>query len=237
MRKRRHKRKMNHILIVTSDMADADVKHYRIRPWISRAVVFFLVIVVGALAGYFVYGGSLWASVNTRNQGQSERVQQLEQEKNALEAQIAELNERVQILSNTVNAKEQSEQALAEQLAKQSNPTEFPLTGSASMEEITEGDPLCIFQASAGTMVVATASGTVQSVTDDEEYGHCVRIDHGNGYVTIYRNKGDTTVKQGDSVVQGTTLYIIGEDNTQLGYQMMKDDAYINPMDMLAING
>lgn len=237
MRQRRHKRKKNHILIVTSDMANADVKYYRIRPWITQTAVSFLVIVIGILAGYLLYEGELWAAVNTKNQGQSERVQQLELEKSALEAQIEELNERVQILSNTVNAKEQSEQALAEQLAKQSSPTEFPLTGSASMEEITEGDPMCVFQASAGTMVVATASGTVQSVTDDEEYGHSVRIDHGNGYVTIYRNKGDATVKQGDSVVQGTTLYIIGQDNVQLGYQMMKDEVYINPIDMLALSG
>lgn len=237
MRQRRHKRKKNHILIVTSDIPHAEVKHYRIRTWIIRTTVLFLVIVVGVLAGCLLYEGRLWTVVSINNQGQSERVQQLEQEKEALELQITELNERVQILSNTVNAKEQSEQALAEQLAKQSMPTEFPLTGSASMEEIIEGDPICVFQASAGTMVIATASGTVQSVTDDEEYGHCVRVDHGNGYVTIYRNKGDATVKQGDSVVQGTTLYIIGQDNVQLGYQMMKDEAYINPMDILAISG
>lgn len=237
MRQRRHKRKMNHILIVTSDVADAGVKHYRIKPWITQTVVLFLFVVVGVLIGYFVYEGRIWTSINERNQGRSERVQQLEQENQDLKDQIEALNDRVQILSNTVNEKVQSEMALSEQLAKQSSPTEFPLTGSASMEEITEGEPMCVFQASAGTTVVATASGTVQSVTDDEEYGHSVRIDHGNGYVTIYRNKGDVTVKQGDSVVQGTTLYIIGQDNAQLGYQMMKDEEYINPMDMLAING
>ena len=116
-------------------------------------------------------------------------------------------------------------------------PTEFPLTGSASMQEAAEGDPMCVFTASSGTMVVATANGTVTAVNDDGEYGHNVWIDHGNGYVTIYRNKGDAIVKQGDGVVQGTTLFLIGEDNTTLGYQMMKDGAYINPMDMLAISG
>lgn len=237
MRQRRHKRKMNHILIVTSDMADAGVKHYRIRSWITRTIVLFLFAVIGLLAGYFIYRGKIWTSISAQSRGQSEQVQQLEQENKELKAQIEELNDRVQILSNTVNEKVQSEMALSEQLAKQSSPTEFPLTGSASMDEITEGEPMCVFQASAGTTVVATASGTVQSVVDDEEYGHSVRIDHGNGYVTIYRNKGDVTVKQGDSVVQGTTLYIIGQDNTQLGYQMMKDEEYINPMDMLVIDG
>ena len=41
----------------------------------------------------------------------------------------------------------------------------------------------------------------------------------------------------GDSVVQGTTLFVIGEDNADQGYQMQKDGSYINPMDMLAISG
>ena len=41
----------------------------------------------------------------------------------------------------------------------------------------------------------------------------------------------------GDTVVQGTTLFVIGEDNADLGYQMQKDGSYINPMDMLEISG
>lgn len=86
-------------------------------------------------------------------------------------------------------------------------------------------------------MVVATAGGTVINVNDDSEYGHNVWIDHGNGYVTIYRNKGTVTVKQGDKVVQGTTLFLIDEDSTQLGYQMMRDNVYISPMELLAISG
>lgn len=37
--------------------------------------------------------------------------------------------------------------------------------------------------------------------------------------------------------VDYTTLFVIGEDNADLGYQMQKDGSYINPMDMLAISG
>ena len=131
----------------------------------------------------------------------------------------------------------QSENELSATLEKQSLPTEFPLTGSASMEEVTDCEPMFIILASVGTTVVAVASGTVMAVNDDETYGHSVWVDHGNGYITIYRNKGDATVAVGDSVVQGTTLFVIGEDNADLGYQMQKDGSYINPMDMLAISG
>ena len=150
---------------------------------------------------------------------------------------MTEQAEEIQILSDTVSQKVQSESELSATLEKQSLPTEFPLTGSASMEEVTEGDPMCIFHASAGTTVVAVASGTVMAVNDDETYGHSVWVDHGNGYITIYRNKGDATVATGDTVVQGTTLFVIGEDNADLGYQMQKDGSYINPMDMLEISG
>lgn len=237
MQGRKHKRKMNHVVIVTSDLANAKVKQYRIKPWVSWTIIFILCIIIGALSGYVYYEEQIWESVNSGNGEQLAMLQALEEEKKALEAEIEVLNDKVQILSNTVNEKTQSEAELAGQIERQSMPTEYPLTGSASMKEAEEGEPMCVFQASVGTMVVATASGKVLAVNEDTDYGHNIWIDHGNGYITIYRNKGDTTIKQGETVVQGATLFIIGEDNTQLGYQMMKDNEYINPMDMLEING
>ena len=86
-------------------------------------------------------------------------------------------------------------------------------------------------------MVVATAGGTVTAVNDDSEYGHNIWVDHGNGYVTIYRNSGEVKVKQGEAVTQGTTLFLITGENSKLGYQMLKDGVYIDPMEMLNISG
>lgn len=237
MRQRRHKRKANHIVIVTSNLADAGVRQYRVRRWIVQTAAILLFLVIGGLIGYFAYEGQIWESIHRKNQEGAERVLALEQEKKDLQAQVAELNEKVQLLSNTVNEKVKSEAELSATLEKQRTPVGFPLTGSASITEAAEGEPMCVFQAAAGITVVATATGTVQTVVDDTEYGHSVRIDHGNGYVTIYRNKGDVIVKQGDVVVQGSAIYVIGKDNAELGYQMMKDDVYVNPMDMLAIDG
>ena len=57
------------------------------------------------------------------------------------------------------------------------------------------------------------------------------------GYTTIYRNQGSVKVKQGEAVTQGTTLFLITDDSSKLGYQMMKDGVYVNPMDMLDISG
>lgn len=244
MQRKKHKRKMSHVVIVTSDAVDARVKQFRIRPWMLQTIIFVLCVVIGVLIGVLIYEGQIWDAISRSNVEKQETILQLEEEKivlndekKALEAEIAELNDKIQILSETVNEKVQNENELTARLEKQSLPTEFPLNGSASMEELTEGDPMCVFNASVGITVVAAASGTVSAVNDDSEYGHNVWIDHGNGYITIYRNQGDATVKKGDAVVQGTTLFMIGEENTKLGYQMLKDGSYISPMEMLAISG
>lgn len=237
MQHKKHKRKMNHVVIVTSDAADAAVKQIRIRPWLLRSIILILCVIIGTLIGFISYEKSIWETAGQKAQEQNQALEVLEEEKQALEVQVATLSDKIQILSETVNQKVQTENELSAQLEKQSTPTEFPLNSSAAMTEVTEGDPMCIFTASTGSAVVATASGTVTAVNDDETYGYSVLVDHGNGYVTVYRNQGEAMVKQGDSVVQGTTLFVIGEENTTLGYQMMKDGAYINPMDMLAISG
>ncbi len=242
---KKHKRKAHHVLIVTSEATDAKVKQYRVAPGVMRVIFGVLCVIIGGLAGCLLYEEQIWEEANARiqtvrdeNAQQLATIESLEEEKKVLEAKIQEQNDEIQLLSNTVNEKVQSESALAEQLESQKMPTEFPLTGSASMEEVTDGDvPMCVFKASQGITIVATASGTIRSVSDDAEYGHSVSIDHGNGYVTIYRNKGDAVVQEGDSIVQGSAIFIIGEDNTEMGYQIMKDGEYINPMDVLAING
>ena len=85
--------------------------------------------------------------------------------------------------------------------------------------------------------MVATAKGTVIAVNDDLEYGHNVWVDHGNGYITIYRSKHTALVSQGDAVVRGTTLFLIEEAKEKFGYQIVKEGEYVNPLDFMAING
>ena len=237
MGRRRHKRKNSHVVIVTSDAVDARIRQFRVRPWLVETFVILVCVVIGAAIGFIVSGQSESVVEEVQNEQQQAIIIALEEENAELQAQVTELNSKVQVLSDTVTQKAESESFLAQQLEQQSTPTEFPLTGSATFEEVPEGDPMCVFTATAGAMVVATASGTVSAVNDDGEYGHNVWVDHGNGYVTIYRNQGEVKVKQGETVRQGSTLFLINEENSRLGYQMMKDGAYIDPMDMLAISG
>ena len=230
-----------HIVLVTSEAVDAKLKQFRIRPWILQTIMFFFCVVCGVVIGYTFYETDDRLQQNARADSE---IQQLQEQNQVLEARNAELEtqlaaqeEKIQILSDTVNQKVESEARLSEQLESQSMPTELPLTGRTNMEEITEGEPMCIFTASSGAMAIATANGTVIAVNDDAEYGHNVWVDHGNGYITIYRNQGDVKVNQGETVMQGATLFLIDEENNKLGYQMMKDNEYIDPMQLLTISG
>lgn len=237
MEQKRHKRKNSHVVIVTSDAVDAGVRQFRIRPWVLQALILVLCVLIGALIGYLYYDNTVWSESAVESAARTETIEELQQRNAELEAEILSLNDTIQILSETVNQKIQNESELSAQLEKQTTPTEFPLKGAATMEEVAEGDPMLVFSASAGTMVVATAGGVVTAVNDDPEYGHNVWIDHGNGYITVYRNAAESKVKQGETVTQGTTIFLIENDSDKLGYQMLYEGAFINPMEMLAISG
>ncbi len=109
-------------------------------------------------------------------------------------------------------------------------------TEEESAEEPT-GDPILIITAEKGATVIASGAGTVTSVTADIKYGNVITIDHGNGYTSIYRNQGDSLVHEGDTVARGATLIVIDEDNGTLGYQIKSGDSFINPEDLVEING
>lgn len=168
---------------------------------------------------------------------QQKDIEKLTEENADLISLRKELTNKVIILSDTINQKVEEEEALEQERAQAHMPVGFPMASSASVEE-AEGDNLMVkLKGSEGSSVVASADGTVTSITTDSSYLHCIRIDHGNGYKSIYRNDGDVMVKEGDEVVRGAILYVIGEDNVELGYQIMYEEKYIDPMGLINIDG
>ena len=117
-------------------------------------------------------------------------------------------------------------------------PIGFPMTSSASMQQEADAqEPMVKLTSSEGNSIVASGAGTILSITTGSSYLHCVKIDHGNGYVSIYRNDGEVMAREGDEVVRGTILYVIGEENTELGYQIMYNEQYVDPMELINIDG
>lgn len=237
MSKNRHKRKVSHILIYTTDAVDADTKQVRIHPWVLAGVTLIVCCVLGAVIGYAVYEGELWGRIREHDASQNAALIAAQDEKDALQEKIDEQDAKIEMLSITIQDQTQQIAELQAQIAEQSVPTDYPLTGSASMTVITDGDPMVEFTATEGSTVVAAGKGVVTAVEEDEVYGNRVVIDHGNGYVSIYRNKGESQVKAGDEVVSGTTLFMVTEDNRQLGYQIKENDVYIDPTTIIAIKG
>lgn len=249
MEGKKQNRKISHVIIVTSNAEDAGVKQFRISSWIVGLIMILLCAAFGALIGYFVYEENIWQKAIDKSNAQLRVMEQLQDENEQVKSdmeqkelelmkEIQTLKDEVQVLSTTLNQKVESERQLNEELSKLSNPTGIPLNGSASSCEVEGADaPVVKIAASSGVMAVATARGTVIAVNDDAEYGHSIWIDHGNGYITIYRNQADPVVKQGDSVFRGTTLYLIEDKNKVLGYQIMYENEYVNPMNFIDIKG
>ena len=108
---------------------------------------------------------------------------------------------------------------------------------SSEMMNDKELRKMVIFGAANDAKVMAAGSGKVTSIKRDTEFGYAVRIDHGNGYITIYRYNDQPKIKEGDDVTKGQLLFEVGFASSKVGYQIMYDNEYINPMDIMEING
>lgn len=139
------------------------------------------------------------------------------------------------------DAENPAEEAMAEVVAE--NPAEEVMAevdeqAEAVAEEAEQEEhPIVVFLASAGTSVIATGSGVVEAIEEDAAYGGRILVNHGNGYVTIYRCVSPAKVKVGDEITKGTMLIEMTTEAEELGYQIMKDEAYIDPLELMEIYG
>jgi len=61
-----------------------------------------------------------------------------------------------------------------------------------------------------GTPIVAPAGGWVVDTDTDEGYGRYVKIDHGNGIVTLYAHCSKVNVRKGQRVRRGEEIALVG---------------------------
>lgn len=233
----KRKRKFNYTLMLFADSKDGHIRQMGIGPTLieSLAVIVLTAIIVLSIICY--RDAKRIEVLEEETAGQREQIAQLTEENADLVSLREELTDKVIILSDTINQKVEEEEAMEEVRAQAHMPVGFPMSSSASLEEAGGENPMVKLNGAEGNSIIAAADGTVASITTDSGYLHCIRIDHGNGYSSIYRNDGEAMVKEGDEVVRGAILYVIGEDNTELGYQITYDDKYIDPMDLINIDG
>ena len=98
-------------------------------------------------------------------------------------------------------------------------------------------------EAEAGAPVVAAAAGTVSAAYEDMLMGYSIEIDHGDGYITVYRNLDETLpegIQVGASVRAGQLIAAVGDsalieqaERPHLHFELMKDKAPIDPLTYL----
>lgn len=241
--KKRKKTKFHYTVMIVSDSPAKRKKEYSLTTRTGKAVIYLLGIfmVIG-----LVYGGySIVSLVDEARMGAGLRIQlgEMAEENQKLVMENEELSKKVTILSDTVNQKMKEEAAAAAEMEEKSLPKGFPLSGTATMEELPEleegetRDPITVFVANQGISVITSGAGTVSYVGADEEYGNIVKVDHGNGYVSVYRCKSDCKVKEGEEVLRGTILFEMTENEQKLGYHILLNDAYVEPLEVMEIYG
>lgn len=235
--KEKRKRKYNYTLMLFVDSKEGRIRQMGIGPAVIESLAVIVLVVVIVLAVLCTMRGNAMETLQKLNHEQAVRIEELEAENADLTALREELTDKVTILSDTINQKVEEEEALEEAKAQAHMPVGFPMSSSASLEEADTEEPMVKLNGAEGNSVIASADGTVISITTDTSYLHCIKIDHGNGYVSIYRNDGEAMVKEGDEVVRGAILYVIGEENTELGYQITYDERYMDPMELINIDG
>jgi murein DD-endopeptidase MepM/ murein hydrolase activator NlpD len=86
-----------------------------------------------------------------------------------------------------------------------------PFTGLKSFHEGID------FPADQGTPIVAAASGKVIEAGYQPQYGKIVAIDHGNGLVSRYAHASVLYVHEGDLVVRGQRVGLVGSTGRSTG--------------------
>ena len=202
------------------------------------AAVVCVLVVITVIS--LIYGFAVTSTLKSENAQLTLQLGEVSREKSELAMENESLQEKVLLLSETVNQKVEAEADAIEKAI----PAGFPLAGITNILEAEETDeqtqksePEVVFEAAKGNSVIAAGSGKIVSIVADEKWGKVLKIDHGNGYVSVYKVDASPKVKEGDELTKGTLLFEITDDKEKIGYQIIKEEVYINPMELMEISG
>jgi murein DD-endopeptidase MepM/ murein hydrolase activator NlpD len=123
-----------------------------------------------------------------------------------------------------------------------------PVPGSISSKFGKRADPLnkkkavhegVDIRGKKGERIQATASGKVIKAFKNGSYGNYVKIDHGNGYHTIYAHMQNYLVNKGETIEQGHVVGQVGSSGRSTGphlhYEILLNNRPINPVRFMKI--
>lgn len=245
---KKKKRKSRYTMVIVSHNPEKQDKQLFLSSWYLRLLSVLLVLTITAGLIFFtvnmVMNGALLQGSEKNLEELKKQIVELTEANQILTTENTDLTDKNTILITTVNEKLQQEEAFN---AKKI-PVGFPILGTTSILEepstvvvdpATQPAyiPIVIFQAGQDVSIISSGYGIVTEIAEDAEYGYRVVLDHGNGYVSIYRFKEKPKVRVNDEITRGTMLGETTEENERVGYQIMMDSEYINPMEIMEIYG
>lgn len=253
----KHKKRINYTVMIVSDSPDGGIHPFYLGKTLVTALLIVIASILAISIGVAVHHSAALGGMRERANDLQSKVDELETKNQTLTAENSELSDKVALLIDTVKQNEAMKREQEREEEEKKIPNGFPLAGPAvilqSSETQKEGgetdeeadaetgieaaEPIVVFSASAGTKVIATASGTVVLAEQDAVYGYRVALDHGNGYTSIYRAASAPAVAEGDEVERGGSLYEMQSPEEKLGYQITKDGALIDPLELLEVYG
>ena len=88
-----------------------------------------------------------------------------------------------------------------------------------------------------GTPIYAADGGTVIYSGWNGGLGYCVKIDHGNGFITWYGHNSDLYVSVGDHVYKGQTIAAMGSTGISSGshcdFRIQRNGTMVDPLNYL----
>jgi murein DD-endopeptidase MepM/ murein hydrolase activator NlpD len=185
--------------------------------------------------------------LTTRVAGLTKEVKQLD----TLQVRLAEMERRFlqvqQMMGATTPTTTTREPVIAAppppkpDTATPTLPTLWPLEvegyvtrGNADSSDYSGPHPGLDVAVPVGTPIRAAGGGTIVEVGDDAKYGRFVRVEHRDGYETIYAHASQILVKQGDKIPSGRTIALSGNTGQStaphLHFEMRQGGAAVDPM-------
>ncbi len=88
-----------------------------------------------------------------------------------------------------------------------------------------------------GSYIRAAGAGEVIDVGEDATYGRYVRIDHGNGYETLYAHASLTSVRPGEAIRKNEVIGLTGSTGRStaphLHFEVMFEGAAVDPLELV----
>ncbi len=217
-----------------------NIKSFRTSVDFIIIVILLIIALIAAAVLYVVNNLNIEDSFRSQKEVLEEEIKSLSEDMIVLQAD----NENLQNQLRTANALLESK-SVEEELEQQTEevdlsyvPTFLPVSGTVSIPSpYTDEKKYITFTTGAGSKVVAAADGVVVYAGESVEHGYSVKVNHGNGYETIYYEDSTPYVAEGMKVKRGDTLYEVNNDDQVLTYQISYEGEFIDPYTIMDIDG